>query len=182
MQSATQLETIIPAGTWEIDPDHTTVEFAVRHLGFATVKGRAGGVKGHIVGGERPRAEAVFPVAELTTLQPDRDRHLQTPDFFDAERHPEIRFVGTELVRNESGLVLEGMLSMRGVTKPFTLRVTPTGTAVDSYGQDRIGLDVEGEIDRRDYGVSWNEVLPGGNLLLGHTVRLSASVSAYRQA
>lgn len=176
-----QTTTVIPAGTYEIDPAHTTVEFAVKHLGFATVKGRALGVTGRLEGGERPRVEATFPVAELTTFQPDRDQHLRTPDFFDAERHPEIRFVGTDLVRGVDGLVWEGELTIRGVTKPFSLRVTETGTAVDATGMDRVGLDAEGEIDRRDFGVSWNEILPGGNLLIANTVRLYASVSAVLQ-
>lgn len=170
--------TLIPAGTYAIDPDHTMVEFAVKHLGFATIKGRAGNVTGTVTGGDHPRVEATIPVAGLTTMQPDRDQHLQTPDFFDASSHPEIRFVADRVEHGPEGPTLAGELTMRGVTKPFVLKVTPTADLMDPWGARRIGFDAEGEVDRRDFGVSWNEVLPGGDLLVANTVRLFASVSA----
>ena len=170
--------TLIPAGTYAIDPDHTTVEFAVKHLGFATIKGRAGGVTGTVTGGDHPRVEATIPVAQLTTLQPERDQHLQTPDFFDAAAHPEIRFEADRIEHGPEGPTLAGALTIRGVTKPFVLKVTPTADLMDPWGARRIGFDVEGEIDRRDFGVSWDEVLPAGSLLVANTVPLSASGSA----
>lgn len=175
----TDTPTILPAGTWHIDPAHTTVEFAVKHLGFATVKGRAAEVTGSITGGAEPRFEAVIPVTGLTTFEAARDRHLQTPDFFDAANHPEIRFAGAGLTTGDDGrLGIDGTLTMRGVSRPVRLAVTITSSFTDLWGDERIGLDAEADIDRRDFGVSWNEVLRGGDLLVSNTVRLAASVSA----
>jgi polyisoprenoid-binding protein YceI len=173
---------VLPDGTWTIDPAHTTIEFAVRHLGFATVKGRVLDFAGAIVGGERPGGELVMQAASLTTFEPDRDRHLRTPDFFDAAHHPELGFVLSDVRRAEEGIVLSGELTIRGITKPVELRGAITDVGVeDPWGGTRLGIDAELVVDRRDYGVSWNEVLPGGNLVAANEVRLFASLSAVRE-
>jgi polyisoprenoid-binding protein YceI len=172
----------IPEGTWSIDPAHSTVEFAVRHLGFATVKGRATEFEGSITGGERPGGTLRIRADALTTHDPDRDRHLRTPDFFDVAHHPELRFELRGARTAGDGLVLQGDLTIRGTTRPVQLtgRLTAVGVR-DPYGDERLGLEAETVIDRRDFGVSWNEVLPGGNVVASHEVRLSAGLSMVRE-
>jgi polyisoprenoid-binding protein YceI len=170
--------TVIPAGTWTVDPAHTTLEFAVKHLGFATIKGRALVTEGSVTAG---LIRATIDASSLTTLEPDRDEHLRTPDFFDSDRYPRIDFESTRISTDHGSLAVEGRLTIRGVTQPVTLRGTLTGAGIDPWGGERLGLDLETVIDRRDFGVSWNEALPGGNVLVGHRVRLSASVSAVKE-
>ena len=175
-------ETAIPAGTWSIDPIHSSLEFAVKHLGLATVKGRAAGFTGSITGGEQPAIEGVVSVASLTTFDETRDGHLQSPDFFDAERHPELRFASSSFEQQGDQLVVDGELTIKGVTRPVELRGTVAGSTTDPWGNERIGLDLAGTIDRTDYGLTFNAPLPGGGLLLSDDVRLEASFSAVKQA
>jgi polyisoprenoid-binding protein YceI len=171
---------VLPDGTWTIDPAHSTLEFAVRHLGVATVKGRATQVTGTITGGDEPSIEGTVPVAGLTTFDETRDGHLQSPDFFDAARFPELRFVATSIASTDAGLVVEGDLTMKGVTQRVSLTGTLHGPATDPWGNERIGLDLDGTVDRNEFGISWNAPLPGGGFLLPDTVRLSASFSAIK--
>jgi polyisoprenoid-binding protein YceI len=171
---------VVPEGTWTIDPAHSTLEFAVRHLGVATVKGRATQLSGTITGGKQTGIEGSVPVAGLTTFDETRDGHLQSPDFFDAERFPELRFVASSIASDGDDLVVEGDLTLKGVTKPVTLTGRLHGPATDPWGNERIGLDLDGTIDRTEFGVSWNAPLPGGGFLLSDTVRLSASFSAVK--
>lgn len=173
---------VLPAGSWAIDPAHSTLEFAVRHLGVATVKGRATEFSGTISGGEEPAIDGTVPVTALTTFDETRDGHLRSPDFFDADRFPELRFAATGVAPAGDELLVEGELTLKGVTKPVMLTGRLHGPATDPWGNERIGLDLEGTIDRNDFGISWNAPLPGGGFLLPDTVRLSASFSAVRQA
>jgi polyisoprenoid-binding protein YceI len=180
MSALAEQTTVVPTGTWSIDPPHSSVEFQVRHLGIATVKGRAPVIHGTIEGGESPSIEGTVDVTSFTTFDETRDGHLQSPDFFDAERYPELRFESTEVdVRGEE-LLVTGDLTIKGVTKPVELRGSFAGSGMDPWGNERIGLDLEGTIDRREWGVSWNAPLPGGSFLLPDTVKLAASFSALK--
>jgi polyisoprenoid-binding protein YceI len=174
--------TVIPSGTWSIDPTHSTVEFLIKHLGLATVKGRALKVEGTIRGGDEQSIRGTVEVAGITTFDETRDGHLQSPDFFDAERYPELRFESTSVGVDGDELVVSGDLTMRGVTKPVELRGTFVGSGVDPWGNERIGLDLSGTIDRTEWGVSWNAPLPGGDFLLPNDVKVSASFSAVKAA
>lgn len=180
MSSVAEQTTLIPAGTWEIDPAHSSVEFQVKHLGIATVKGRAPVVRGTIEGGERPSIEGTVDVTSFTTFDETRDGHLRSPDFFDAERYPELRFESTVVELRDQALVVTGNLTIKGETKPVELRGSFAGSGVDPWGNERIGLDLEGTIDRNEWGVSWNAPLPGGGFLLPDTVKLAASFSAVK--
>jgi polyisoprenoid-binding protein YceI len=180
MSSVAEQTTLIPAGTWEIDPAHSSVEFQVKHLGIATVKGRAPVVRGTIEGGERPSIEGTVDVTSFTTFDETRDGHLRSPDFFDAERYPELRFESTVVELRDQALVVTGNLTIKGDTKPVELRGSFAGSGVDPWGNERIGLDLEGTIDRNEWGVSWNAPLPGGGFLLPDTVKLAASFSAVK--
>jgi polyisoprenoid-binding protein YceI len=172
--------TTIPAGTWSIDPSHSTVEFKIKHLGLATVKGRAPVVSGTIVGGERPSIAGTVDVTSITTFDGTRDEHLRSPEFFDAERHPELSFESTEVSQEGAELVVLGLLTIKGVSKPVTLRGVLVGTETDPWGNERIGIDLETTIDRGDWGLTWNAPLPGGGFLLPDDVTLTASFSAVK--
>jgi polyisoprenoid-binding protein YceI len=174
-------ETVLPAGTWAIDPAHSSLEFAVRHLGIVTVKGRAPVVAGTIVGGAEAAVEGVVAAASITTFDEARDGHLRSPEFFDADRHPELRFVSTGVETDGDELVVRGALTIKGASRPVELRGTFAGAETDPWGNERIGVDLAGVIDRTDFGLRWNAPLPGGGFLLDDTVRLSASFSAVRE-
>lgn len=174
--------TVIPSGTWTIDPAHSTVEFAIEHLGLATVKGRAPVVSGEIVGGETPAIRGTVDVTALTTFDEQRDSHLQSPEFFDAARYPELRFESTAVAVRDGKLSVDGELTMRGVTKPVTLTGRVVGTGTDPWGNERVGIELEATIDRTAWGLDWNAPLPGGGVLLPDEVRLFASFSAMKAA
>ena len=172
--------TVIPAGTWSIDPAHSAVEFHIKHLGLATVKGRAPVVGGTIGGGERPSIQGTVAVASITTFDENRDGHLQSPEFFDVERYPTLSFGSTEIEFLGDDLVVEGELTIKGVTKPVTLRGAFVGSGVDPWGNERIGIDLEATVDRTDWGLDWNAPIPGGGFLLPSDVKLMATFSAVR--
>jgi polyisoprenoid-binding protein YceI len=169
------LETVLPTGTWAVDPVHTSAEFAVKHMGMATVTGRAGIVHGSLVDG---RLEGEVEAASITTHDPDRDSHLAAPDFFDVDRHPRLRLVTTEIERAGDEIVAQAELTIKGITRPLELRGRLTGEGVDPWGKERVGIDLAGTIDRSEFGMKWNAPLPGGGFLLDDDVRLSLSISA----
>ena len=171
---------VIPTGTWSIDPVHSTVEFHVTHAGIATVKGRALVIAGTIRGGDEPSIEGTVDASSLSTFDETRDAHLRTPDFFDAERYPELNFVSSSVESSDGELVVHGDLTIRGVTKPIELRGTFRGETLDAYGNERVGLDLAGVVDRTEFGVSWNAPLPGGGFLLPSEIPLFASFSAIK--
>jgi polyisoprenoid-binding protein YceI len=178
MSTLERQQTEIPTGTWKIDPSHSRVEFSIRHLGIASIHGSFAEFDGVIDGGEEPRVAGAIRVGSVDTRDEARDGHLQSPDFFDAERHPEITFAST---RFEPGKVV-GDLTIRGITHEVELAAQVTGAGTDPWGNERLGLELEGEINRHEFGVSWNTPLPTGGLLLGDTVRLTAGFSAVKEA
>ena len=173
---------IIPAGTWAIDPVWSAVGFEVRKLGLAVIKGRALDFDGTIHGGETASLEGTVRASGLTTFDETRDGHLQSPDFFDAGRYPEITFRSTSVEEHGEELVVRGELTVKGATKEIELRGAFLGTGVDPTGNERVALELTGTIDRTDFGVSWNAPLPGGDLLLPNEVLLTASFAAVKAA
>ncbi len=182
MSAIEKTETTVPTGEWKIDPAHTSVEFAVKHMGLATVKGYARTLEGLVVGGSDPRLEGTLDVASLTTFDEQRDGHLLAPDFFDAERHPQLRLVSTAVTAEGEQLTVKADLTIKGVTRPIELRGSLTGTGTDPWGGERLGLDLAGTLDRSDFGLSWNAPLPGGGFLLADEVRIALSISAVKAA
>ncbi len=174
--------TAIPTGTWTIDPVWSVLEFEVRKLGLATVKGRVPGFTGTIRGGDTPAIEGIVDASTITTFDADRDGHLQSPDFFDTAVHPELRFTSTSFDVDGDELVVTGDLTVKGVTKAVELRGSYVGAGVDPMGNDRIGIELEGTVDRRDFGLVWNLPLPGGDFLLPNEVTLKATFAAVRTA
>jgi polyisoprenoid-binding protein YceI len=174
--------TVIPNGTWSIDPVWSALEFEVTKLGLVTVKGRVPGFSGTIEGGETPAITGTVDVSTITTFDETRDGHVQSPDFFDTKRYPELRFESTSVETQGDELVVEGALTIKDVTRPVTLTGTFVGAGVDPYGNDRIGLELAGTIDRTEFGLNWNAPLPGGGFLLPNEVVLKASLAAVRAA
>ena len=178
--------TSVPTGTYSVDPGHSSVEFAVKHLGIATVKGSFSSFEGTLeldpdLGSAR--AYGTVDVASLNTREPARDEHLRSPDFFDAENSPQLRFESTE-IRSAGDDVFEivGQLEMRGVTREITLTAELQGRETDPWGNERVGLEVSGELKRGDWGLTWNQVLGSGNLLVADKVKLALDISAIQQS
>jgi polyisoprenoid-binding protein YceI len=175
-------QSVIPAGTWSIDPVWSSLGFEVKKLGLATVKGRALGFEGTVRGGGEPSIEGKVSVSSITTFDETRDAHVQSPDFFDAERYPELRFESTEVIAEGDELWVAGNLTIKGTTRPIELKGSFEGTGTDPMGNERIALELSGTIDRTDFGLNWNAPLPGGGFLLPNDVLLTASFAAVRAA
>jgi len=174
----------IPTGTYNIDPSHSSVGFEVRHMGIATVRGAFRRFQGTIdATGETPVLKGAVEVATIDTGEENRDAHLKAPDFFDVDQHPEIDFHTTALRATDDGkLRLAGEITIKGITKPIELTGTAGEGGTDPWGNERVGFEVEGVIDRRDFDLKWNQTLPNGNLLVSNEVKLLVSVSAVKDA
>jgi len=174
--------TLIPTGTWSIDPVWSSLEFEVKKLGLMTVKGRVPGFSGTIEGGDTPSITGTADASTITTFDETRDGHVQSPEFFDTERYPELRFESTAVEVTDDELVVQGDLTIKGITRPVTLDGRFVGAGVDPYGNDRIGVQLEGTVDRTDFGLNWNAPLPGGGFLLPNEVVLKANFAAVKAA
>jgi polyisoprenoid-binding protein YceI len=164
--------------TWKIDPSHSRVGFTVRHLLFTKVHGAFTRFSGEIEHdektGEFSAARARIEVASIDTAEPKRDEHLRSNDFFDAGNHPLITF---ESVRVDAGK-LYGDLTIRGVTKTVIIDVEELGRMKDPWGGQRVAFTGKLTIDRKDYGVSWNQTLDAGGLAVGDKVEIVLEVQA----
>ena len=172
---------VIPTGTWTIDPSWSALEFEVRKLGLVTIKGRVPGFSGTIHGAEGT-INGVVDATSITTFDANRDAHLQSPEFFDTQRYPELTFASTSVELDGDELVVSGDLTIKGVSKPVALRGELRGPENDPWGGERIGLGLETTIDRTDFGLEWNAPLPGGGFLLPNEVVLRANFAATRSA
>ena len=175
--------------TWQIDPAHTTVEFSVKHMMFTTVRGRFKSFSGTIeVDEENPDRSKVtvdIDTASIDTGAADRDAHLQSPDFLDVEHQPKIVFRSTRVEGAHASagdrFKVAGTLEIRGQALPVTLDATFEGTGKDPWGNERAGFTARGEIDRRQWGLQWNQALETGGVLVGNTVRIEIEAQAIRQ-
>jgi polyisoprenoid-binding protein YceI len=176
--------TVPDAGTYEIDPSHSVVEFVVRHLGLAKVRGRFNQFEGTIVIGTDPldsRVDAVINAATIDTRDQKRDEHLRTADFLDVEHHPTLEFHSTEVRQNGSDFQVDGDLSIRGTTRPVTLDLEVEGVATDPWGGTRAGFSATTEVDREQFGLTWNQALESGGWLVGKRVRIELSCEAIKK-
>jgi polyisoprenoid-binding protein YceI len=184
--STVSSSTTIPAGTWAVDPAHSNVSFAVKHMGLATVRGVFTEFDGLIEIGEdlsTARAYGRVSVDSLDTNQPQRDEHLRSPDFFDAAQYPELRFESTAITAlDEQTFRITGSLTIHGVTHEIVLHAEVQGTDIDPWGNERVGLEVTGQLSRADYGMHFNQTLVSGNLLVGDKISLALDISAIKQA
>jgi len=172
--------------TWVIDPVHTTIEFAVKHMMVTTVRGRFGQVSGKIELDEedltRSSAEVTIPVASIDTREEQRDAHLRSADFFDADNHPNMTFRTKNIERvGDDQFRVTGDLTIRGVTHEVVLDTRIEGRAKKPTGEEVIGLTASTTINREDFGLKWNVALEAGGWLVGKEVRISLDVQAIRQ-
>jgi polyisoprenoid-binding protein YceI len=173
--------------TWTIDPVHSSVEFAVRHLMITTVKGRFTDVTGTVVLDETdPRnasAEITVGVASIDTREAQRDAHLRSADFFDAGTFPTLTFRSrkvTDIARD--GFTLVGDLTIHGVTREVALDVTTEGRSKDPWGGERAGYSATAKIKRSEFGLTWNQLLETGGLAVSDDVKITLDVQLVKQA
>jgi polyisoprenoid-binding protein YceI len=171
------IPTIAPAGTWSLDPVHSRVDFEVSYLA-GTFKGEFHEIGAELtVEGERASLTGTAKVASVDVKDENLSAHLQSPDFFDAERHPELRFAAQDIRLDGDGKVsADGELTIKGVTKPVAVTGTATAPIADPYGNDRIGLNLTTRVDRTDFGVDWNNPLPSGDPALANDVKILAEL------
>jgi polyisoprenoid-binding protein YceI len=174
--------------TWAIDAAHTNAEFAVKHLMISTVRGRFADVAGTVeLDAETPANSSVtvtINVASIDTRQEQRDAHLRSADFFDVANFPVLTFKSTRVISDgpDSGAFrVDGDLTIRGVTRPVSLRVTEEGRTRDPWGGDRVGFSGSTKINRRDFGLTWNQVLEAGGFAVGDEVKITLDVELVKQ-
>ena len=163
--------------TWSIDPAHSEVQFKVKHLVISTVTGQftsfSGGLEAEGEGFENSRAVFEADVDSISTNNKDRNTHLKSADFFDAENHPKITFVSTGFKKTgEDTYEIIGDITIRGTTKPIVLKAEYGGTTVDPYGNTKAGFEVTGKLNRKEFGLKWNGVTETGGVVVGDEVRL----------
>ena len=176
------VQTPLPPGTWKVDPVHSSVEFQVKHLGIANVKGQFNDFEGTLeVKDGGVRAYGTVEVASVDTREPQRDAHLRSPDFFDAEQYPQISFSSTAVEPVDEGTFeVEGDFTIHGITRPLTLIATLEGTETDPQGNQRVGLSATAQINRSDHDMKFNMALGSGNVVVGDKVKILLEISAVK--
>lgn len=170
---------------WIIDPTHSEVSFKVKHLVISTVTGYFKEFEGAAASSsddfEGASVNFSADINSIDTNQKDRDNHLKSADFFDAENHPKLTFAGN-ILKDGGDYKLVGDLTLRGTTKKVELDVDFGGVAGDPYGQTKAGFEIEGKINRKDFGLSWSAVTEAGSVVVSDQVRLILSVQLVKQA
>jgi polyisoprenoid-binding protein YceI len=174
-------------GTWAIDPVHSEVSFTVRHMMVSKVRGRFDTFEGTIVTAEDPLASVVTASVDLSSIntgQEQRDAHIRSADFFEVEKHTHMTFVSTGIRPDGSDFLLDGDLTLKGVTKPVTFKLEISGFGPDAYGGTRAGFSATTEINRMDYGVTFNGPIPGvpGGVAVSEKVTISLEIEGGLQA
>jgi polyisoprenoid-binding protein YceI len=169
--------TAVPSGTWTVDKVHSTVGFEVEHM-VSAFRGRFEDYDAQLVDG---KLSGTVRVPSVKVYDENLEAHLQSPDFFDAQLHPKLRFESRELTIDEDGNVtLAGDLTIKGVTKPLTARGRYVHVEADMGGAERIGLGLEASVDRYEFGLDWNAPLPRGGFALGDDVTLQVALELVR--
>ncbi|GAC1547389.1 MAG: YceI family protein [Myxococcales bacterium] len=178
--------TAVPTGTWSVDPAHSKVGFAVKHMGIATVRGEFKEFEGTLeIGDDLASAKAygTVKVASVDTNEGQRDDHLRSPDFFDVTEYPELKFESTSIEELDAeSFRVTGNLTLHGVTQEVVLHAESQGTDVDPWGNERVGIEITGQLSRGDYGMKFNQALGSGNALVSDKVKLALDISAVKQA
>lgn len=172
---------VIPTGTWSVDPIHSSIAFAVKHLGVSTFRGSFPGLQGTVTsdGGKLAGAEGVVEVGSLETNDPNLTGHLHSEDFFAVADHPTATFRSTGITEGEDGSIdVTGELTIRGVALPVRFTGEIEGVGADPYGVTRAGISLQGTIDRSAYGIDWNSELANGALAVANAVTLELHIEA----
>lgn len=180
--TSTTAATALPTGTWKVDPVHSSVEFHVKHLGIATVKGVFKEFEGTLeVGPDGTLAYGTVKTASVDTREPQRDEHLRSADFFEVDKYPEISFRSTAIrPTGEDQFEIEGDLDIHGITRSVKLNATLEGTEQDPQGNDRVGISANGQINRSDFEMRFNAALGSGNMVVSDKVKILVEVSAVK--
>jgi polyisoprenoid-binding protein YceI len=175
--------TQLPTGTWKVDPVHSNVEFHVKHLGIATVKGQFTDFEGTLeVGEDGARASGSVEVASIDTREPQRDAHLRSADFFEVDSFPRIEFASTAIrPLDEDEFEIDADLTIHGATRPVTLKAVFEGAETDPQGNERVGVSASTQINRREFGITFNAALGSGNVVVSDRVKILVDVSAVKQ-
>jgi polyisoprenoid-binding protein YceI len=167
------------AGTWTADPVHSEVSFVVRHMMVSKVRGRFDRFSATFTTADDPLRSSVtasVDLASVNTAAPDRDNHIRSADFFDIENHPTMTFQSTGIRPDGDSFLLDGDLTIRGITKPVTLKLEVNGFGPDAYGGTRSGFSATTEINRHDWNVSYNGPIPGGGVAISEKVTITLEV------
>jgi polyisoprenoid-binding protein YceI len=179
-------ETDMATERWEIDSSHSGIHFSVRHLVIAKVRGQFSRWTGAVIvpDGDFTKAsvEAVIDASSIETGVADRDAHLKSADFFDVAQFPEVVFKATRVAPKGDDLQLVGALTIKGITREVALDVEQLGTVKDPWGNERAAFSAKTAVDRKDFGLTWNQALETGGVMVGDKVTLEIEVEAVRQA
>lgn len=173
------------AGTFALDPSHSAVTFSTRHLMVSKVRGRFGSFEGSIIVGDDPLASSVevtIAADSIDTGDATRDEHLRSADFLDVASHPTLTFGASDVASHQGDrFKLEGQLTVLGTSRPVALDAEFGGVVEDPWGNERMGFSATAEIDREDWGLTWNQTLETGGVLVGKKVRIDIEAEAVRQ-
>ena len=174
MSTITEIRTALPAGTWQLDPLHSTVGFSVRHMVVANFRGGFGTFDVTL---DESGLRGTVDVASVSVSEPNLNGHLLSPDFFDAERNPQLSFRSTAIRVSGDELDIDGELTLKGVTRPVTITGTVSGPVTHAFdGSSRLGLELKTVVDRTAFGLDWNAPLPTGGFAVGNDVKLQAEL------
>ena len=171
----------LTAGTWNVDASHSEVGFAARHLMVSKVRGQFKDFAAVVTVGapfETSTVQATVQLASIDTNSADRDTHVKSPDFFDVENNPTMTFTSTEVTDHR----LEGLLTIKGVSKPVSFDLDFGGVSADPWGGTRAGFEATTEINRKDFGLSWNVAIEGGGMLVAEKVKIVLDVQLVQTA
>ena len=176
------IQTEIPAGTWNLDPVHSFAGFEVAYLA-GTFRGQFRDVQAELgIAGSGVRITGSAEVASVDVKDENLAAHLQSPDFFDAERFPTLRFVAEDVDLDSESVLVPGEITIKGVTEPVEVTGTLTEPITDAYGNERLGLKLSARVDRTDFGVDWNTPLPTGDPALANDVTIVAELQLVKAA
>ncbi len=181
MSITTETRQSLPVGTWVLDPVHSTIGFEVNYVSGA-FRGQFREATARFDAGQTPVLSGAARVASVDVKDENLAAHLQSPDFFDAERHPELSFESSEIDRDQDRITVRGGITIKGVEKPVELTGTITEPITDGYGQERLGVKLETTVDRSEFGLEWNTPLPDGKPALADEVKLTAELYFVKEA
>lgn len=180
MSTLIDTRTELPAGTWQLDPVHSTVAFSVKHMLVANFRGGFGTFD---VALDENGLRGTVDVTSVDVSEPNLNGHLLSPDFFDAERHPQLSFRSNAIRVSGEDLDIDGELTLKGVTQPVKITGTVSGPATHPFDESsRLGLELETVIDRTAFGLDWNAPLPSGGFAVGNNVKLQAELELVLEA
>ena len=175
----------VAAGTWDIDAVHSDVSFAVRHMMVSKVKGRFGSFSGEIVTGADILDSSITASIDLNSVDTNndqRDEHIRSADFLDVANHPTLTFTSTGVRRNGADYIVDGELSLHGVTRPVELHAELSGTGPDAYGGTRVGFSATATINRSDFGIDISMPLDGGGVVVGDKIQIALEIEGVLRA